>query len=84
MSPMTESIAAAQAEHDHRVRVVQSKVETFVKACGGSVPLHALRMYIETQERSDAIISRALTAPAAPFQMGRSGDGTPTISLVAS
>jgi hypothetical protein len=38
-------------------------------------------MYIETQERSDGVISRALVAPDGLFQMGRTADGTPIVSL---
>jgi hypothetical protein len=70
-------------ETEQRISVVQSKMETFVKACGGSVPLHAFRMYVETQERSDGVISRAFNAPGSPVCAGRTADGTPLVSLAA-
>lgn len=69
------------AEFDQRIRAAQGKVEMFVTACGGTVTLRALRLYIETQERDDAIISRALVAPDGPVEMRRTETGSPFVLL---
>lgn len=79
--PVLLARISAERAHVQRTRYAQETAIEFIQACGGSVTLRALRMYMELKERSDAHISRALTTGEASglLRLTRKADGTPMV-----